>query len=119
MGGRRGKVIREVYGTGNRQRKAELTRAINSEDVQQMTLSSFSLFFESQKVRSDFSKAVKLMSAIAKKSSEIGPLSKDESEKVASDIWTEIKSRNKFDVSKEFDKSIVTSASRVLRRKRE
>ena len=118
MGGRRGKIIREVFGSGNRQIKTELTSAIKEKNVKQMSLSSFNLFFESENTRKTFSKAVKLMSIVAKESVKKGDIDKRESEKIASKIWTEIKSKEKIETPTELDKIFVSSASNVLRRRR-
>jgi len=118
MGGRRGRKIREVFGTGNVKTKRRLSRAIREGDSNQMALSSFNLFFESKKTRSNFSNAVKLMSAIAKEAVERKVVEKKASEKIASRVWTNIKSREGIETSRELDKVLVSSAAQVLRRRK-
>ena len=118
MGGRRSKSIREVFGKGNLSLKHSLTSAIKKKDVKNMSLSSFDLVFKSKPTKFSIGNAVKLMSFVAKEATKKKEMSKRESEEYAAKIWSDMKSREKIK-SSEADKIFVSSASRVLRRKKD
>lgn len=118
MGGRRSKKVRQVFGSGNRGTKIKLTRAIKEKNVEQMTLAGFNLFFESKKMRNQFSHAVRFMNVIAKEAAQRNGMKKGESDKFASKVWADIKDKERIETTRELDKVLVSSASEVLRRKK-
>jgi len=120
MGGRRSKTIGKIFGTDSSltSSKIKLTKSINKKESSEKIASyTIDLVSRSKTSSNDLAKATKFIDFISKKiSRENISLNLEEGKKLASELWTEAKKRDKIDISKEMDEIIVSSVADVLRR---
>ena len=119
MGGRRSKTIRKIFGTDPSliSPKIRLTKAIKKKESSEKIASYTVDLVSMSKISSnDLAKATKFIEFISKKiDKENLSLNLKEGKKLASELWTEAKRKDKIDISKEMDEIIVSSVADVLR----